>query len=147
YRTATAEGAEAGAVLLYLIPDMILADGSMRTMGRHLAQGKRAVMVAGLRAAKDSLLPEVLSRFAKDGIVSVPPRRLVSLAVGHLHPIMQDHLYDGPADGFNPSFFCWPVANEGYVVRCAHLQPVLVDFRGRRATLHGTIDDDLLFDL
>ncbi len=148
YRTATIEAGQSRATILYLIPDMILADGSLRAVKRFLDEGKRAVMVAGMRAVKETLVPEALARFRTGHAVSAPPRQLVELAMRHLHPIMQHHFYENEGSrGFNPSFFCWEVPGEGYVVHCAHLHPVAVDLRGQRATLHGTIDDDLLFDL
>jgi len=147
YRTATAEAQTAGVIIVYLIPDMILADGSLRTIKRFLEQGKRAVMVAGMRVSKETLVPEALARFKRGTAISAPSRPLVELAIRHLHPIMRQHMYDEDSAGFNPSFFCWKVPDEGYVVHCAHLHPVAVDLQGERATLYGTIDDDLLFDL
>ena len=147
YRTASREAAAAGAVAVYLIPDMVFADGGLRSIARLMQQGKRAVMVAGLRTTKETIVPEVLSRFRAGDAIMAPPQALVELAMRHLHPIMQHHMYDSDCETFNPSFFCWPVAGEGCVVHCAHLHPVAVNFLGSRATFHGTIDDDLLFDL
>lgn len=147
YRTASREAVAAGAVAVYLIPDMIFADGGLRSIAKFMQQGKRAVMVAGMRTTKETIVPEVLSRFRVGDAIVAPPRALVELAMQHLHPIMQLHMYDDDCETFNPSFFCWPVADEGCVVHCAHLHPVAVNFLGSRATFHGTIDDDLLFDL
>jgi hypothetical protein len=147
YRAATREAADAGAVIIYLIPDMILADGGLRTIVRLVEQGKRAVLVAGLRTVKETLVPEALAKFKAGEALAAAPRPLVELALRHLHPVMQHHMYDEESAGFNPSFFCWRVPGQGFVVHCAHLQPVAVDARGQRATLYGTIDDDLLFDL
>ena len=147
YRTATIEAAAAQALIYYLIPDMILADGSMRSISQSLEQGKRAVMVAGMRVAKDSFVNEVLRAFRSGDSVVAPPRDLVAVALKHLHPMMRNHMYDDAGESFNPSLFCWPVAGEGYVLRCAHLHPVALDLQGQRPDLHGTIDDDLLFDL
>ena len=147
YRTATEEAGAAGAVVVYLIPDMILADGALRTVDRHVREGKRAVLVGGMRAVKETLVPEVRRRFTNGAAISAPPRALVELAMAHLHPVMKHHMYDLQNEAFDPSFFCWEIPGEGYVVHCAHLHPVALDLRGERATLHGTIDDDLLFDL
>jgi hypothetical protein len=147
YRAATREASDAGAAIIYLIPDMIFADGGLAAIARFLGQGKRAVLVAGLRTVKESIVPEVLARFRAGGAITVPPRPLVGLAMRHMHPVMQHHMYDEESAGFNPSFFCWRVPEQGFVVHCAHLQPVAVDLRGQRATSYGTIDDDLLFDL
>lgn len=147
YRTATREAVAAAAVAVYLIPDMVFADGGLRSIARFMQQGKRAVMVAGLRTTKETIVPEVLSRFRAGDAIVAPPRALVELAMRHLHPIMQHHMYDSDCETFNPSLFCWPVAGEGCVVHCAHLHPVAVNFLGSQTTFHGTIDDDLLFDL
>jgi len=144
YRIAAGEAASAGAVIVFLIPDMVFADGGMRTIARHIEGGKIAVLVGGLRTLKESIVPEVLRRFARDGTICAPPRELVSLAASHLHPIMQNHVYDGDCASFHPSFFCWPVKDEGFVVHNCHMHPVAINMAGSDVAFRTTIDDVLL---
>ncbi len=144
YRDALRDASSARSAAVFLIPDMVLADGGIRSIVALLTSGIRAVLVMGLRAFKDSIIPEVQSTFARNGCINVPPRELVRLGMRHLHSIMRIHLYEGDTPTFNPSLVCWQVADQGFLVHTFHLHPVAVFPDGRAASFSGTIDDDLI---
>jgi hypothetical protein len=144
YRAASRLAALSDAAALFLIPDMVFGDGGIRSIARILDSGYRAVMVMGLRAVKETLVPEVRQRFEADGRLCAPPRELVALAGRHLHPVMAAHFVDGTSRGFHPSLFCWRVGADGFLVRSFHLHPVAVCPREHGVSFSRTIDDDLV---
>lgn len=144
YRLATAEAARAGAAIVYLIPDMIFADGGIHSVVNLLRAGKRAILVMGLRAIKETLVPQVLGKYYADGVITIAPRELVCLAYEHIHSITKSHFYDGNSECFHPSVFCWQVGREGFLLHSFHLQPIALCPRSSSASFTGTIDDDLV---
>ena len=144
YRIATREAHNAGAATVYLIPDMVFADGGIASCIDVLRSGKRAILSLGLRTVRNTLAPELLKNFCKDGSICIRPRELVRLAIGHLHPITESHFYEGTSSTFHPAAFCWPVTEDGFVVHSFHLQPIALYPCSASAEFSGTIDDDLL---
>jgi hypothetical protein len=147
YRKATSDALQDRAAIIYLIPDMILADGSLGYIAEQLSSGKKAVLVAGMRASKESAVPVLIENYKRDETISITSKALVGLMMRHIHPLMRHHMWDEDRQGgFHPSFFCWQVTECGFYVHCAHLQPVAVDFseQTRHLAFQGTIDDDLL---
>jgi hypothetical protein len=144
YRTAMRDAAFEHSAAVYLIPDMIIADGGIRSVIQLLRAGRRAVLVMGLRALKESLVPEVVAGFSSQDHICIPPRQLVRLGTKHLHPIVDNHTYDREATPFHPSVICWKVGEEGFLLHAFHLHPVAVYPAESGESFHGTIDDDLI---
>lgn len=133
------------AIMLYN-PDIVLADGGMRSLVRLLAQGKRAVQVVGLRILKEEAVPLLLNHHVQGNgsVISIEPRNLMKIAMQHLHPLMLMHLYDAPEFDLMPQELFWKVGEEGIVARCFHIHPILVYPRVRNAPFSTTVDDDYL---
>jgi len=144
YRIALAHASAARSAALLLIPDMVFADGGIRSIVRLLKDGKRAVLVMGLRAFKETMVPEVCAEFSHHGCIIVPPRALVRVGMRHLHSIMLDHIYESDSEAFNPSVICWRAGSEGFLVHTFHLHPVAVFPNDSSLRFEGTIDDDLV---
>lgn len=146
YRVATRKAHNSKASIIYVIPDMILADGGIAHIVSRLAHGVRAVLVAGIRVQKETIVPELIIRYKTGNSLTVKPRELVALALRNVHPLMHNHMWDHKSPGFHPSFFCWPVDETGFYLHCAHLQPFAInlDFDASGISFYGTIDDDLL---
>ena len=144
YRLATADAARAGAAIIYLIPDMIFADGGINSAVHFLRAGKRAILAMGLRAIKETLVPQVIEKYYAGDVITIAPRELVRLAYEHIHPITKSHFYEGNSECFHPSVFCWQVENEGFLLHSFHLQPLALCPRSSTASFSGTIDDDLV---
>ena len=146
YRLATAETVRAGAAIVYLIPDMIFADGGIRSIVNLLRAGKMAILVTALRAIKETLVPQVIAKYYADGVITIAPRELVGLAYDHIHSITKSHFYDGNSECFLPSVFCWQVGREGFLLHSFHLQPIALCPRSASVSFAGTIDDDLIIN-
>lgn len=143
YRESLARAAHDGKALLFLIPDMVLADGSLRSIAAIMASGKRVALNTGLRLVKETAVPILLESYRSGTSLTIQPRQLVSLALDHLHYISTIHLYDGDTPEFHPAGFYWKIPGEGFLLHCFHLHPVAV-FPRENASFIGTIDDDLL---
>jgi hypothetical protein len=137
---------ERGAAMVFLNPDVVIADGGMKALERLLNSGKRAIQVLGIRLVKDTAVPILLSQYAsKDRMqIKISPRQLITLGLSNLHPLTMMHLYDAPECALLPSALLWPAGAEGLVARCFHLHPMLVHPRVRNAPFSTTIDDDYL---
>jgi hypothetical protein len=137
---------ERGAAMMFLNPDVVVADGGVRSLAGLLRKGKRAIQVLGVRLIKEITVPALIQGYSSPDRtrLTVSPRELVRLAMEYLHPLARMHLYDKPELDLSPSGLFWAASNEGLVCRCFHLHPMLVYPRVRNASFSTTIDDDYL---
>ena len=146
HRRAVSDAAVRRAALIFLAPDFVLAHGTIAALVRIHSSGKRAVLSANLRLARESFVPA----FAECSADRAPaPRDLVRLAVGHLHPSTQWAMADSANSNSFPETVLWPVcANpagvEGYLVRAFSLHPLLLDPIRREELPRYTIDGHYL---
>ena len=144
HRRAVADAAEAEAALIFLAPDFVCAEGTMETIVRIHAAGRRAVLSTNLRLARHQFIAELAGRPA-----ALPPRELVRLALRHLHPATQSLMVDGSTRNGFPTSVNWPVRSasghlDGVVVRATHMHPMLLDPVHRNVLPRGTQDGHYL---
>lgn len=145
HRSAIAHADARGAAMMFYNPDIVIADGGMQALARLLRQGKRAIQVVGLRLVKDEVVPLLKARhMADESTVVISPRDLMAIAMKHLHPITEMHMYDAGGVDLMPQEVFWRVRDEGIVARCFHIHPILVYPRVRNAPFTTTVDDDYL---
>ncbi len=116
---------DASFVLLH--PDGVWGDGAFANLQKIATTGKKAVMFATFRVAKETFVPPLLKRFlSEDGLVlSVPPRELVKLALRHLHWETGSHFWNSSHFFELPSILHWNVKNEGMLLRYFRLNPLM----------------------
>lgn len=144
YRDIVEEAARQSAAAVFLIPDMILADGSIRFLANVLRSGKRQILITGIRLIKETAVPELLQHHAAGGVITIGAQDLTRLALSNLHPITESHMFEGDSDYFHPAGMYWRVGNQGFVLRCFHLHPVAIVPQRGSEQFTGTIDDDLM---
>ena len=72
--------------LLFLNADFVLADGSLRNVVRHLAQGKRLIAAPSYCVKAEEAAPELLKRIdLRSRALSIPPRDMAALVLQHRH--------------------------------------------------------------
>jgi len=72
--------------LLFLCADFIVADGSYRTIGRLMLEGKRVIHCPSFRANEDGVLPAIMERVDRErGVLAVSCREMAGLALEHRH--------------------------------------------------------------
>jgi hypothetical protein len=143
FRRAIRRADAANRAMVFLTPDLVMADGSLRGLARIAGTGARAVLGVGIRLDKAPARERLLAYRADDAIAIVP-RDLVRLALGALHPIARAHMFHGESDAIQLSNLYWRVGGEGLVARCFHLHPFLVYPRVKNAPFSNTVDGDYL---
>ena len=129
------------AAVIFIGPDTIRAQGYMANILRIAESGTRAVMISEIRVAKDTFLPEFLKLFSNEGAMrDIPPRQLVVLALQHLHPVSKSFFWHSKKFHNAPSYIYFEVPGEGFVARCFHLSPAMVNPVCGGAKFSTTID-------
>ena len=119
WRRSIEETRAAGAMILFVPPDVIWSNGSFRHVAEHFERGKRAVFMTYMRVISETCVPEVRRlHLAQDGVtIDAPSRRLVELALQHIHPLALTSLRDSPNFSIHPELILWPIAGEGFLMR------------------------------
>lgn len=141
-RLGIARADDRDAASVFFNPDFIFADGSIATLARIAGQGARAVFGLAPRLRKETAEP-VLAADRRDQVLAVPPRRLVTMSLEHMHPMSHQHLWEEGDEPLIPANLYWRTAT-GYLAHCYHLHPFLVHPRNKHATFTGTVDDDFV---
>ncbi len=73
---------------LFLNSDIVLADGSLRSVAQRILEGRRIVLANSVRAVSEDL-EAPLRRMVEEsaGVLAIPPRELVGLALQAMHPL------------------------------------------------------------
>jgi len=135
---------EVGGAAIFLPPDCVWSENSLASLERLARSGKSVVHMSGIRLDRDSVVPEFADRYSNDGtLLSLAPRELVSLGLRHLHPIAHTHFWKDYGGQLMPANLIWNIPDEGLLLRCFHLHPLMVKTQIPFAKFKSTIDDDL----
>ena len=126
---------------VFLPPDALWSDGSLRRMLQILVEGKQVVLVSGFRVRREPFLDEVRSQDEESaGIISISPRELVRIGLRHMHPRSQSLMWNSPIFSSYCPHLYWPVGEDGLYAHCAHAHPLAVRPRIRGKSFDQTID-------
>jgi hypothetical protein len=119
WRRSIDEARAAGAMILFVPPDVIWSNGSLGHVAGHFARGKRAVFMTYMRVISETCVPETRRLYlGADGVtIDAPSRGLVELALQHIHPLTLTYVRDSPNFPIHPEFILWPVPGEGFLMR------------------------------
>jgi hypothetical protein len=135
---------EVGAAVVFIPPDCVWSDGSMVRLEALARNGKSVVHISGIRLDRDGVVPEFARRYSEDrAVLSLEPRELVGIGLRHLHPIARSHFFNEYEGGLMPANLVWSDGDEGLLLRCFHLHPLMVKSQVPLAEFKSTIDDDL----
>lgn len=71
---------------VFMNADFVLADGSLRSLGRLIAEGHRSILTSNLRVNSEKAEADLLRHLDLDsGVMTVPPRDMVRLALRSPH--------------------------------------------------------------
>lgn len=146
FRRAIRNADAADQALVFLTPDMIIADGSLHGLARIADTKARAVLGVGIRLDKALVRNRLLAEFCPGAgdAIAMAPRDMARLAFGALHPISTSHMFHAESDSIQLSNLYWRVGNEGLLARCFHLHPFLVYPRVKNAPFGDTVDGGYL---
>jgi hypothetical protein len=127
-----------------LPPDAIIAAGTLARLADAAKRGKRAVMCCGPRLLQETALPSVRARMRG---AHFTPRQLVAFMREHLHPEMNRYFFTHEDFSTFPSICCWSLGDKGFLMRCFHLHPIMVDYSSVKALdalASSTIDGEFI---
>ena len=119
WRRSMEEAKAAKAMILFVPPDVVWADGSLKHVAKLAAAGKRAIFMTYMRVVAEECVPEVRKRHlaSDEVVVEATPRQLVELAMQYIHPLTLTYLRNSPNFPVHPEFVLWSIAGEGMLMR------------------------------
>jgi hypothetical protein len=119
WRQAIDEARAAGAMVLFVPPDVVWSNGAFGHIADVAATGKRAIFMTYQRVVSETAVPAVKQAFRDPatGVIDAPSRRLVELAMEHIHPLTLTYVRDSLNFPIHPEFILWRVPGEGYLMR------------------------------
>jgi hypothetical protein len=134
--------------IVFLSPDTIWSDGSLAAVDRHLACGKRAVMLLSMRLVKETAEPAIRAYYgtSSGAPISCRPRDLNRFAFEFLHPSIEEYFFNknSRGDKLLPMALFWEGPNGDFLAHSFHQHPLMVYPRIRFAEFLQTIDGDLV---
>jgi hypothetical protein len=128
---------------VFLTPDILLGDGTLRSLVRRSEEGRRVILVAGIRMTTEGAVSCVAThRTEGRADAPVPPRDLVRVLLDNLHPLSRGHFVAPNGSVQLAQHLYWPVADHGLLVRGFHVHPLMVWPRHPEAGIRNTIDDE-----
>src|SRR5690606_12295851 len=82
-----------------LVADYVLSDGSLRNVVRHIFDGASGVVAGNFTVSPDKARPLLERRKNADGMLALPPRDLVGMALQSIDAATESRLV-GPDAGF-----------------------------------------------
>ena len=162
HKLATEYCYEAKSHAVFLAPDSVISNGTLRAAQQHALRGKSLVVAPVLRHAQEPLFDALQANgYDTPGVargesglpLTLSGRDLVRFGVAAFHSQSQTYDFDAPCffnAGYpNPAVF-WRVPSDGGVVlHCMSWSPVLMDYSAvkrhdTRALETWTIDGDYL---
>lgn len=142
YRRGIMTAERADAAIVFMTPDVVFADGSLLTIKRLAEQGSDVIYAPSIRVMKDLVAVRLMRTFKSGGVIGVPSRKLMRIALDNLHPLAHSSWWEEGEGGLVPATIYWRVADEGILAHCFHLHPLLVYPQKKGVKFFGTIDDD-----
>lgn len=147
HRNSLESATSRGAAVIFLAPDVVWSDGTMRRLREHIEAGVPMVVTSAVRVRGDTFVPalEAQTRDADGAVAPLGSRQLVDLALHNLHPRSASVIWDSPGFSSTPSVLYWRVpATTGIVQRCFHLHPLMVQHLAAGLAIDGTIDGSFI---
>lgn len=132
-----------GATIIFLGPDFVMADGTLRRLLELRRMGYRAVHVLTPRLTAQSATAALIAHKGNrsQGAIQLSPRELVRLGLEHIHPIEKAYFWTAGTTSF-PIHVYREVGAKGFLANCFYLHPIMVRPRIRGVLPMGTIDAD-----
>ena len=110
-RAIAASGAEmVNTHFIFMNADFVLADGSLRSLSKHILAGRAIVLGPSFRATAEAIEPRLRAQVDESSTLTIPPRELAGLALAHPHPTtIAKTLNQGLCHSREPNQFFWQV--------------------------------------
>jgi hypothetical protein len=146
YRRAIRKADAADQAMIFVTPDMIVADGSLRALAEIADRpGVRTVLGTGVRLVKEMAAERLSNRqHCSDSgdALTIAPRDLVRMMFATMHPIAKSHFLDNEKGEVILANLYWRASEEALVARCFYLHPFMVYPRVKNAQFTNSVDSD-----
>jgi hypothetical protein len=121
-------GAEqSGKRLIFLNGDFLLSDGSLVSIADRFGAGQELLLCSSIRVREELVAEAFLRMRREDGVMMLPGREAVSIALGALHPTVLACRVDQPLlHSAHPNQFFWKPDDASLVLRAFLLFPLAV---------------------
>jgi Fasciclin domain len=144
WRQSAATAGAKGAMVLFIAPDVVWSNGSLRHVGEIVEKGKRVIFMSHLRVTEESCLPILrkLNGGPQHPVIDMSSRDMVALALRHIHPLAITYLRGSRNFPVHPEFILWPVGSEGLLMRVLVRElfaydPALIDLNEQSLVAHA----------
>ena len=104
---------------VFMNADFILADGSLRTLGRQLSRGAEVVLAPSLRGTAEKTETLIRKKVRNDqSVIQIQPREFLRLTMPHLHPTTLAKVINfGDYHTIHPNQLFWKVDGHTLLAR------------------------------
>ena len=104
---------------MFMNSDFILADGSLNNLAKHILEGQSVVVAPSFRVTAEEVAPRLLVDVNQVSLaLTISPRRLVSLALKHMHPTTAAKVVNQNfCHSIEPNQFFWQVDEQTVIGR------------------------------
>jgi hypothetical protein len=157
HKLAADSAIEGKAFGMFLCPDTLLSDGTVKSLQERAAAGAKVVLVAAFRHDQESFLAELYASAAyrPDQPLALAPRDLMAISLRHLHRQVIRRDFEATEFAAFPGFCIWRAPDQdGVILHNARWGPLLFsygDLNVHHATSnyagegHVSIDDDYVY--
>lgn len=148
---------EANAFGIFLCPDTLLSDGTVRRLQERAAAGAKVVLIAALRHQQESFLADLYAStaYAPNKPLVLSPRELMELSLRHLHLQVIRRDFDSDEFAIVPGFCLWRAPDQsGLILHNTRWGPLLFSYgdlevHHSASTYagegHVSVDDDYVY--
>ena len=122
---------EANAFGIFLCPDTLLSDGTVRRLQERAAAGAKVVLIAALRHQQESFLADLYAStaYAPNKPLVLSPRELMELSLRHLHLQVIRRDFDSDEFAIVPGFCLWRAPDQsGLILHNTRWGPLLFSY-------------------
>lgn len=129
---------------VYVTPDLVLSNGSIKTLETQISLGKKVVLCAAIRFEFDGCMKafKELGFIKNNQPFNISSRELMSIGLKNLHSESKTWLWDEPYYAYNPVCSLWQLdSGPNYVFHGYSWAPLAVDYTA--ITQHDTSTFDV----
>ncbi|WP_316187591.1 MULTISPECIES: hypothetical protein [unclassified Bradyrhizobium] len=119
--------ADSARRIIFLNGDFLLTDGSLLSIAKRFEAGQKVLLCSSVRVREELVRDEFLRMRGSRGVMVVPSREAVTLALGALHPtVLACRVDQALLRSAHPNQFFWKPDSSSLVLRAFLLFPLAV---------------------
>lgn len=121
---------------LFWSPDAIASRSTFRTIYQKASQGYKALMYTAMLTIKSKVTSYIATILSQETEAPLDVETMKNITFDFLHPMTNLSTTSGSDFTPSPSIVAWKVKDEGFILHCFHLHPIMLypdeykDFKG-----------------